>query len=374
MNQINIDTIKDQLLKSCIVNGGIGSLKEIEEMGVIEFGKCAKLYMPTKLYKYYSNLDTMLPDGSTVNYSQQALINNTVYMQTPTAFDDVYDSDISIDHGEYERLRVMEYCRRCGIDVKENWTNQEAGDALVKALWPFYLEKALEKAFIVAPANELERLSNRNFCLTILVKCQSADNFGRAVSDAITEEFQKYSEHLQTVFRTACFATSPYSQLMWGGSYADQHRGFCVEYTVCPQDKVYENIYLQLFPMIYCKTRPDVTAKLVQAKDKEPTDELLWDIYFHGALRKSIDWAYQNEWRLLLPLGKNSSDYNVTFFPITKVFLGNRMTAQNRKVIIDICKRRSIPYVGVKRNPKLFEMQDCEVLCENCSNFLNIHK
>ena len=66
MNQINFDTIKDQLMKSCIVNGGIGSLQEIEEMGVLEFGKRAKINMPDKLYKYYSNLDTELPDGSTV--------------------------------------------------------------------------------------------------------------------------------------------------------------------------------------------------------------------------------------------------------------------------------------------------------------------
>ena len=114
--------------------------------------------------------------------------------------------------------------------------------------------------------------------------------------------------------------------------------------------------------MIYCKIRPDMTSRLVVAKDKELSEELLWDIYSNGALKKSIDWAFQNEWRLLLPFrSANISDYNVKFFPITKVYLGCRMQPENRKEIIEICDRKNIPYIGVKRNPNLFDMQDYEI-------------
>ena len=129
-------------------------------------------------------------------------------------------------------------------------------------------------------------------------------------------------------------------------------------------------MFQNLFPMVYCRTRPNITERIVAYKDKPPTEENLWDIYFHGALRKSIDWAYQNEWRLLLPMGRaKDTDYNIAFFPITKVFLGNRMTSENRKSIIEICHSRNIPYVGVTRNPNYFEMQDCNVLCENCPQY-----
>ena len=96
----------------------------------------------------------------------------------------------------------------------------------------------------------------------------------------------------------------------------------------------------------------------------------MWDIYFHGALRKSIDWAFQNEWRLLLPMRfQNTSEYNLEFYPITKVFLGNRMSIEERKKIIDICNKRNIPYIGVTRKPDIFEMQDCTIKCEDCINF-----
>lgn len=52
-------------------------------------------------------------------------------------------------------------------------------------------------------------------------------------------------------------------------------------------------------------------------------------------------------------------DYCVSFFPITKVFLGNRMPHAARKEVIDICHARNIPYIGVTRHPDIFEMQEC---------------
>jgi hypothetical protein len=369
MDQFVKDILNKQILENCMVNGAWMPLKDIEEKGIHEFGIRSKLNMPVKLYKYYSNLGNKKDDGSTVNYSQMSLKNNTVYMQIPTEFDDVYDSDITLDYETYEKLRVMEYCRRCGVDIERNCTNEEVGNALTQALWPFYLERNMEKAFVVSPENEIENLSNQILRFRILANCTRASDFGHAVSAAISEEYKEFCNYLKDTFRISCFTTTPFSQLMWGGAYADQHKGFCVEYTILPEDNVYQDVYSNLFPVVYCKTRPDVTASIVATKDKYLTDDDLWNIYMHGALRKSIDWVYQNEWRLLLPLGRNKApkEYNVKFFPITKVFLGNRMSASNRLAIIEICKKRGIPYAGVTRNPRVFEMQECNVLCEKCA-------
>lgn len=51
MNQLDVNIIKDQLMNSCLVNGAIMPLKEIENMGFLEFGIRSKLNMPLKLYK-----------------------------------------------------------------------------------------------------------------------------------------------------------------------------------------------------------------------------------------------------------------------------------------------------------------------------------
>lgn len=63
------------------------------------------------------------------------------------------------------------------------------------------------------------------------------------------------------------------------------------------------------------------------------------------------------------------ADCNVPFFPITKVFLGNRMPQSSRKEIIKICHEKSIPHIGVTRKTDVFEMQECEIQCENCPQY-----
>ena len=346
----------------CFVNGSLMRLDQIESMGYREFWMRSKLNMPKKLYKYYSNISKE-KDGIEINHSHQALENNTVFMQSPSEFDDVYDSDIHIEYGDYEKYRLLEYCHRSQLNIESNATSQELGNRFLHWIFETYHRThSFDSFFLQKPESELEVISNQLFSVNLQNQLQKGLDWGNALAKVIRTEYEGFTSQLKTTFRTTCFATTPYSQLMWGGAYADCHRGFCIEYTVLPEDINYQEVYQNLFPMVYCKARPNITDRIVAYKDKPPTEEFLWDIYFHGALRKSIDWTYQNEWRLLLPLGRaKGTNYNIPFFPITKVFLGNRMTLENRKNIIEICQSRNIPYVGVTRNPNYFEMQECNV-------------
>lgn len=351
----------------CIINGSALELDKVEKMGYNEFSYQSRLSIPLKLYKYFPNKVTE-DNEKPVNYSIQALKNNTVYLQSPTQFDDCYDSDISIDFPVYEKIALIEYCKRCGISINSELSTNEVGnlflDAIVKSLNE---HRNYENIFSVKPQTEIENLENEIFCKSLFLEMQKTIDLGQALSRIILKEYSDLLKKLKSTFRVSCFATDPFSQLMWGGSYADEHRGFCLEYTVLPNNTEYTDIFYNLFPMIYCKTRKDISEKIVAMKGKYVSFESLWNIYFYGALRKSIDWAFQNEWRLLLPLkNEKEADYNVKFFPITKVFLGNRMPTDKRKELIDICKEKNIPYVGVKKNKDLFEMQECEMKCEDC--------
>jgi hypothetical protein len=358
----------EMVLSYCIVNRTIMNLDEVQNMGCQEFGCRSKLNMPLKLYKYFPNL---VKEENGINYSIQALRNNTVFMQSPSEFDDVYDSDINMDFFEYERLRLMEYCNRCKAEAKEKFSTQEIGDRLLQTLVAsFNSTGSFNSAFVKQADVEIEQLSNELFCSKLLLELNKINDLGQALQNVIRSDYEEYVSKLKNIFRTTCFATTPYSQLMWGGAYANCHRGFCIEYTVLPDDKNYQEVYQNLFPMIYCKTRPDVTKRLVDLQDKIINEEGLWDIYSHGALRKGIDWAFQDEWRLLLPMRcENTSDYNIKFFPITKVYLGNRMPPKNRREVIEICHNRGISYIGVRRNPNVFEMQDCSIKCEECLRY-----
>lgn len=383
-----LQSIAPQMVESyCIVNGALMTLQEVQDMGCTEFSIRAKQNMPLKLYKYFPNQPTELIDEQSgkpiidektgkakiINYSIQSLKDNTVFMQSPSLFDDVYDSDISLNYNEYEKIKLLEYCNYCELDVCESMSTQELGNILLETIGKsFNTHHDFNSIFKKKPLSEREELSNENFILNLQLEFSKDRNWGTLIARVIISEFKEYSKRLQNTFRATCFTTTPYSQLMWGGSYADCHRGFCVEYTILPNDLQYHDLFFNLFPMIYCKVRPDITKQLVKFANKDTTPEVLWNIYFHGALRKSIDWAFQNEWRLLLPMEQNkeSKNYCIPFFPITKVFLGNRMPQNMRKEIIEICHEKNIPYIGVTRNPNVFEMQDCSIKCEDCSNYI----
>lgn len=99
----------------CIVNGALMNLNDVQSMGYDEFNMRAKMNMPPKLYKYFPNrsielineksgtlfMDESIGEIKTVNYSIQSLTYNTVFMQSPSLFDDVYDSDISLDYSTW---------------------------------------------------------------------------------------------------------------------------------------------------------------------------------------------------------------------------------------------------------------------------------
>ena len=360
--------------KYCIVNNSFFLLDDIEKMGNSEFGLRAKSNMPLKLYKYFPNTIKEETDeaGNCVkmNYSLRALETNEVYLNSPERFDDVFDSDLSVSWEEFFPFRLKRYAHWYGCDAEECLKWEDIAFKLADKMYLALTEKgSIEQVIVCDKCSEGEKQSALLFGLKVQRELQKSTDWYEVFWKVLNEEYLELEKYIQQRFRVTCFATSPFSQLMWGGAYADCHRGFCIEYTIDPNNPDYKDAYYNLFPMIYCKTRKRVSERLLRIHDAVFTEEALWDIYFYGALRKSIDWAFQNEWRLLLPGDRSSSGFSMPFFPISKVFLGNRMPAEKRKEIIDICHRKNIPYIGVMRSAERFDMEECKVLCEQCPNY-----
>lgn len=352
----------------CIISQKIFSLQSIESMGYDNFSEIFQRNKPLKLYKYFPNT-WEIKDNCSINYSLYALKNNTVFMQSPNLFDDVYDSSIRVEWEDYLDLRLKIYCERCKCSITDNSTTKDLLYQLSNKLYCKYIKNHnVDSIFKSMENSEQINLVNKLFVRNVLIYIKETSDWNSAIIKAIHKEYTEHIEDLQKIFRVSCFATTPFSQLMWGGSYANGHRGFCLEYTIDLNSKELKEISSNLFPMIYCSSRPNITKELVYIKDEGVSEQMFWKIYCHGALRKSIDWAYQDEWRLLLPFRKNVINYNIKFFNITKVYLGSRMNKENRREIIDICKSKKIPYIGVIKDNTKFEMKECEQLCEDCFN------
>ena len=114
----------------------------------------------------------------------------------------------------------------------------------------------------------------------------------------------------------------------------------------------------------------------MEYSEKELDEEYLSAIYKYGVLAKSKSmWKSQDEWRLVSCDNLLADNYNCKFYPITRVYLGVNMINNQRREIIDICKRKGVPYVGVVRNNERYQERLTEVLykgeIKNCSTCKN---
>lgn len=58
------------------------------------------------------------------------------------------------------------------------------------------------------------------------MELQNNDDLGQVIPKILQDELKNKTKDIKKTFRISCFVTISYSQLMWGGEYADFHEGF----------------------------------------------------------------------------------------------------------------------------------------------------
>ena len=322
---------------------------------------------PLRLFKYFSNIT----NKKGKNYSLDALKNNTVHLTHPKCFDDPYDSNAFIDYSNYVTNRIMYYFESCGLQHCENETYGSLLDKLAHKLTEQVIHGSDNEHIFIKDKNEKERANRYNLILKIryLINQGLSDKqtIIRCILATIKEEYNNSKNTLDR-FKISCFSESPYLMLMWS-HYANEHKGFCIEYEIPECSDESEKILRNIYPVIYTDTRNDLSSAFLNWESSgSPGIDGLCEMYKYGLLSKSLDWKHQKEWRLISVddiIDVDDHD-NCQFFKIKKVYLGHDMSPEDRKEIIQICKEKNIPYIGVTIADNCFEMRDCDVLCEDC--------
>jgi hypothetical protein len=121
---------------------------------------------------------------------------------------------------------------------------------------------------------------------------------------------------------------------MWS-HYADNHKGFCIEYNF--KQLNFENpVTRLLFPVIYNEKLFNATKHLRQGVENITKYNNLMNIC--AAINKSNEWSYEKEWRIV-------SIYNLEsgLFSVQKpkaVYLGAKADDKFKKRVIKIAKNR----------------------------------
>lgn len=153
--------------------------------------------------------------------------------------------------------------------------------------------------------------------------------------------------------RVFCVSEKFDNVVMWS-HYADQHKGVVfklrcideVDNTLLAARKVqYTDAFLSF---------PDADTYARHLTGEQPIDfaQLIWNI----AYTKHVDWSYEEEWRVHMPLLHKPPGDGYSVYPenpriFEAIFLGCRMDAEDIKSIVDLA-HRSLPgaevFVGSK--------------------------
>ena len=183
------------------------------------------------------------------------------------------------------------------------------------------------------------------------------------------------------------FSEIPSEVLMWS-HYADEHRGFCVEYNInCidQRDRIWEHI----FPVVYSTKRrikkniSEVARELKQlTRDREDNNEKDYNENLRDCmalfLSKGEMWAYEREWRIVFTqeqvydIDDDELNCNIISFDYaTGIYLGYRIERTIEENILEIVRRINkkrenshLPCVKVykmKMKPDSYELDKSEI-------------
>ena len=183
------------------------------------------------------------------------------------------------------------------------------------------------------------------------------------IRTASNEAMEKSRNLISKQCRVTCLSERMDSPLMWS-HYANKHYGFCLEYDFThTMVKRYPDLNLakiMLLPVIYSEQRPLLTKAITNPKilvqymkTKKLPNEIIESIVY-GMLFKSIDWAYEREWRII---GLNMETPFMKLPPARKLFLGANIEDSAKERLIAIAKKKHIPIFQMYLAPDKYKFE-----------------
>ncbi|MBM3105776.1 DUF2971 domain-containing protein [Pseudomonas sp. V1] len=241
-------------------------------------------FIPKKLYKY----------RTITKYALDNLVSDTLHLTTASRFNDPYDSALTVDPYRSKSGREM-------------------------------IERAIASTGI-GPIDA--RLRDR-------------------IADYIDEKNGRFRTELQTSllhlarngYKLCSLSSRIDSTLMWS-HYAKDHTGFAMEYDFKTLPGV-DPAYRFLWPIIYTGEMLDISFLFDDFDNGISSVNGLYPVL--AAMSKARDWAYEEEWRLIIPGAPEEMPYNLPAPKPTAIYLGAMTKSGNVKRLVNIAKKKEIP-------------------------------
>lgn len=227
--------------------------------------------------------------------SLSILINKEIWVASPESFNDPFD---------------------CTIDIDKQISKEDYSE--------FMLEMGILKN------THIDEVIN-HICLQV-----ENDNVRSQEINRIEKLFRKIAERTN---QYGVFTLSELSSniLLWS-HYADNHKGFCIEFLRSPNNNLGNNEIT--LPVEYCIKFPFIKLGEVKRNNEK------W--IMKALTTKAKDWEYEKEWRLFY---KKCNVLERLPAPISGIIFGSRMKVQHKKTIKNVLKNEpNIKFMQAKKS------------------------
>jgi len=328
---------------------------------------CNRLnYVPhKKLYKFRTCTEKNL----------KTLEENGVWMSQASSFSDLFDCTINIDilknSKEIEDWLHSKYPVLC-YDLSKRFFEQRGFViSYTHADFTEYVQTCLdcdgnpipakEKAFLQKHASP-EELGQMDYILKQVNALRSRfAQIEDRVYEGVVDEIDLIRTQTRDSMLVYCMTERKDNPVFWE-NYADNYKGFCVEYDFSEFERYpfedYKNL-VYLLPMTYRKTKPyfNIVPFLDGAIRESITRDPTWqrDLYLNAELNMQLyykrkDYEYEHEWRFSI---KNESNNKQRFPFVHAIFAGKDVNQANLSKLCLISDRLSVPiYQQTVNKPK----------------------
>jgi len=195
----------------------------------------------------------------------------------------------------------------------------------------------------------------------------------QTVKESIEKELSKLEDMIKNKTSIICLTEDYSVNPMWA-HYADNHKGICIEYDF----KNISNFIFEIlcFPIEYVENS-DNTLELSALFDDTIKTNSIWLLRL--ILRKSHDWKYEKEWRIIISEFFNdyiykksygnldfdeyySDKHYIKFIKPKSIYLGLNIDLNDEKKLIDICKFRKINVYKMKKDKSGYNLKSEQIL------------
>lgn len=166
----------------------------------------------------------------------------------------------------------------------------------------------------------------------------------------LSKEFIKFKK----TFGVSCFSESSDSLLMWA-HYANNHRGFCVEYDLMDMNK---KLGFSAIPVVYSKDRT-----YLDSLENLENDGYILEVFFNSLISKSPEWKYEKEWRIVRDDTSCGDRWDcekngalLDMITPNSIILGCEAECDLQHQVEDYCKSRKINLYKMEKDEELYKL------------------